>query len=260
MLKLNKIYQGDCRELFKSLDDNSVDLIVTSPPYNVGIAYDSWNDSMEWEEYEKFTKEWLSESHRVLKPDGRIAINIPYEIQFVKNCGRRLISGEYYNWMVQSNLKYNGFIHLNEESSQRVKLTAWGSWLLPSAPYIYNASECILLGYKDSWKKESKGISYFDETQEKKNEFIKLCSGEWNYSAETRGKTKANFSVSLPENAIKILTWENDIVLDPFMGSGTTAIACKKLKRHYIGFEISDEYTKIANERIKNLVEEVEIF
>jgi site-specific DNA-methyltransferase (adenine-specific) len=263
MLELNKIYCGDCLSLFSKLDKNTIDLIVTSPPYNVGIKYDNWDDKLSWGEYVRFTKYWLGESWQVLKSDGRIAINIPYEINYKENGYRKLIIAEYYNIMKDIGFHYNGMVDLKEIQPHRVKYTAWGSWLSPSAPYIYNAKECVLLFCKEQWKKSKFGSmskSYFDESDEKKKEFINLCSGEWDYFAETKKLTEANYAISIPENAIKILTYENDIVLDPFMGSGTTAVACKKLNRNYVGFEISQNYVDIANNRINNLSEELEIF
>lgn len=258
---VDKIYQGDCRELFKQLPNNSIDLIVTSPPYNVGIKYDEWDDTMPWENYVQFTKEWLNESARVLRVDGgRIAINILCEVNYMDRGGRKMMMGEYYQMLKECGFKFAGYIELDEDYPHMVKYTAWGSWLSPSAPYIHNAKECIIIAYPHEWKKQTIGQSYFDDSAEKKTEFIELCKAIWPYINETRKLTEANFSPSIPENVMKILTWQDDIVLDPFMGSGTTAIAAKKLKRHYIGFEISENYAKIATERVNNLTEELEMF
>jgi len=260
MLELNRIYCGNCLELFSKLDKESIDLIVTSPPYNVGIKYDNWDDKMSWADYHRFTHYWLGEAWEVLKKDGRIAINVPYEINYKDNGSRKLIVAEYYNILIQLGFQYNGMVDLQEIQPHRVKYTAWGSWLSPSAPYIYNAKECVLLFCKSEWKKQNDGVSYFDESDEKKQEFIKLVSGNWDYFAETKKRTEANYALSIPENAIKILSYEGDIVLDPFMGSGTTAVACKRLKRNYIGFEISQNYVDIASNRLDNLSDETEIF
>ena len=128
------------------------------------------------------------------------------------------------------------------------KRTAWGSYLKASAPYINSPFEGILIDYKENWKKPEKGTSTIE-----KDDFVKLTRGVWDIKTETRGLTKANFSVDLPTKAINLLSYDGDVILDPFMGSGTTAVAAKKLNRHYIGFEISENYCKIAENRLNNL-------
>lgn len=253
-METNKIHNVNCIDGIKQLDENSVDLIVTSPPYNVGIDYDSWNDQLEWDDYKNFMNSWLSECFRVLKKDGRMALNIPYEINIMDRGGRILLMSEYWEVMKKVGFKFAGLVDLKEIQSQRVKMTAWGSWLSPSAPYIYNPKECVILAYKEMWKKDGRGTSYFKDDATHKREFQNLVSGEWDYRAETRGLTKANFSESLPLNCIKLLSFEEELVLDPFMGSGTTAWACKQLNRRFIGFEISEQYTRIAKSRASQTV------
>ena len=130
------------------------------------------------------------------------------------------------------------------------KRTAWGSYLSASAPYINAPFEGILIDYKDNWKKATKGVSTIV-----KDDFVKLARGIWDIKTETRGLTKANFSIDLPTKAINLLSYEGDVILGPFMGSGTTAVAAIKLNRHYIGFEISEEYCKIADNRVKQVLE-----
>lgn len=251
MLEYNKIYNVDISEGLGRLDDNSIDLVITSPPYNVGIDYDVWDDKMNPVAYFEWVSSWMNELYRVMKVSGRLAINIPYEVNFKSvQGGRSLILSHYHMIMLSAGFKFAGIADLVEDSPQMVKRTAWGSWLSPSAPYIYNPKECVIIGYKDEWKKATKGVSYFTDDQESKKEFMDLVIGQWKYKAETRGLTKANFSLDVPEKALKILSWDTDIVLDPFMGSGTTALACKKLGRTYIGFEISPAYHAIAEKRL----------
>ena len=141
---------------------------------------------------------------------------------------------------------------MNEVSPEKSKLTAWGSWLSPSAPYVYNPKECIIVCYKRTWKRLTKGTSYFND--ENKKEFIKYASGIWDYRAETKKRTEANFSLDIPLPCIKMFSWKEDIVLDPFMGSGTTALACEMLRRRWIGIEQSTKYQNIAIKRIKDYV------
>jgi len=218
-----------------------IDLVVTSPPYNCGIEYDIYKDDLEYSEYLKFTRDWLYGAFRVLKETGRIALNIPYEVNLHERGGRIFLVSDYWQIMKDIGFKWAGLIDLSEIQPQRVKYTAWGSWLSASAPYIYNPKECLIIAYKNDWKKGT-GESTLD-----KEEFIEYVSGMWKYRAETSGLTEANFSMDIPMKAIKILSFVNDIVLDPFVGSGTTIRACKQLHRKYIGIDISDNYCRIAN-------------
>ena len=126
------------------------------------------------------------------------------------------------------------------------KRTAWGSWLSASAPYLSCPYEGILILYKHQWKKMNKGKSTIDSKT-----FQMLCSGVWNMRPQLKQITKCNFPLELPSNCIKLLSYENDLILDCFMGSGTTAVACKQLNRRFIGCDISQKYVNIANERLE---------
>jgi len=257
MLELNRNYHINCLDGIDSLPDNSIDLMFTSPPYNVGINYDCHNDKMTAEEYYSFILRWFIKLYPKMKIGGRIAINIPYEVNMKGRGGRKFIVADFYNLMTAAGFKYNCIIQLKENAPHRVKYVAFGSWLSPSSPYIYNPLECVLVGYKGEWKNINKGESYFKEaTPDLKKEFIKLISGIWEYRAETKGLTKANFNIELPRNAIKILTFKNDIVLDPFSGAGATLVAAKELKRRFIGFDISKNYCEITNKRLDECVSE----
>jgi site-specific DNA-methyltransferase (adenine-specific) len=211
---------------------------------------------MSKEEYFIWVDKWLSECFRVLKNDGRIAINVPFEVNMKKQNengkgeGRVFISAEYWQHMMNIGFGFFGIVRLEELATQRVKFTAWGSYKSPSCPYIHNAEECVILAYKNNYKKEVKG-----ETDLTKEEFIEFASGMWKYRAETRGLTKANFSLDIPMKAIKILSWKGDIVLDPFTGSGTTGVACMKIGRKFVGFEISPNYYRIAFDRIQYVID-----
>jgi site-specific DNA-methyltransferase (adenine-specific) len=262
-MEINKLYNGDILDMFEKTPDSLIDLIVTSPPYNVGIDYDSWDDQKPIDEYFQWVENWLSECYRTLKDDGRIAINIPYEC----NMGERvMISSEYWQIMKKVGFKFFGLVDLEENSPHRVKTTAWGSWMSPSSPYIYNSKECVILAYKNSAKKLEKGDSQWNYTemdvdgktkkvysQEDKDEFMELVFSHWKYQNDSRPLTKATFSQDIPDKAIKILTYKNDLVLDCFSGSGTTALSAKKLGRNYMGFELSKEYHKISEERIEKV-------
>ena len=274
MIETGRIINGDCVEVMKTLPEGSIDLIVTSPPYSVNIKYDVYDDSIPMDEYWDFTTKWLTESFRVLKDDGRIAVNVPIEVNVQERGGRLLFNAEFWMKMKEVGFQLFGMVDLTEDSPHRVRQTAWGSWMSASSPYIYNPKECVILAYKKSKKKLNKGESqwlgvpteiiqedgsvknkvvYEDED---KKEFMNLVFGRWEYFADTKSLTKATFSMDIPAKAIKILSYKNDIVLDPFMGSGTTAIAAETLGRRWLGVELSENYTEIARNRVRHFIEE----
>ena len=157
MLETNKIINGDCVEEMGKLPESSIDLVVTSPPYNVGIDYDTHDDNQSMEDYWKFTEDWLTQAFLILKDDGRIAINIPYEINVQDRGGRVLFMSEFWSVMKKVGFKFYGLVDLDENSPHRSKTTAWGSWMSPSSPYIYNPKECVILAYKKDRIKKVKG-------------------------------------------------------------------------------------------------------
>ena len=274
MIETGKIINGDCIEVMKTFPEGSIDLLVTSPPYNVNISYDVHKDDLPMEEYYEWTKDWLREALRVLKDDGRIAVNVPNELNVQERGGRILFVAEFWMMMKEVGFKFSGLVDLTENSPHRVRQTAWGSWMSASAPYVYNPKECVIIAYKKSSKKLTKGISQWLGTpteitteegkvrnkmvyqDEDKKEFMNLVFGRWEYFADTRSLTKATFSMDIPSKAIKILSYKNDIVLDPFMGSGTSAFAAELLDRRWIGIELSADYTEIARKRVQSLIDE----
>ena len=274
MIETGKIINGDCIEVMKTFPEGSIDLLVTSPPYNVNISYDVYKDDLPMDEYYEWTKDWLREALRVLKDDGRIAVNVPNELNVQERGGRILFVAEFWMMMKEVGFKFSGLVDLTENSPHRVRQTAWGSWMSASAPYVYNPKECIILAYKKSSKKLSKGVSQWLGTptevttedgkvknkmvyqDEDKKEFMNLVFGRWEYFADTKSLTKATFSMDIPSKAIKILSYKNDIVLDPFMGSGTSAFAAELLDRRWIGIEVSPDYTEIARKRVQVLIDE----
>lgn len=248
MIKLNKIYNDDCINFLPKIDSDTINICIFSPPYNVGIPYLDYNDNIPFDDYKKFTLNYLSELYRVGKDDCRYCINIPYEVNMHDNGNRILFLSEYYELCKSIGFKFSGVIDLHEVNPNRPKNSAWGSWLSASAPYCYNPKECVLILYKKTWKRESKGVNYFSDFN--KNEFIKLVQGVWRYRPETRKLTEANYSLDIPMNALKLFSYENDIVLDIFSGAGTTAFACKLLNRQYIGIELSKSYYEFSLKRL----------
>ena len=265
---INKVINGDCVEVMKEMPESFVDLIVTSPPYGVNIKYDVHDDDMEIDQYLDFTRNWLTQAFRVLKDDGRIALNIPYEINRQEKGGRIFLVSEVYQVMKQVGFKFFGIVDLEEDSPHRSKTTAWGSWMSPSSPYIYNPKECVILAYKKQhikkvkgepqWKGEpiqtEEGKTKMLYTEQDKKEFMELVFGQWKYLNDSRPMTKATFSMDIPSKAIKILSYKNDVILDPFNGSGTSCVAAETLDRRWIGIELSPYYTEIARERIQSFI------
>ena len=273
MLETNRIIQGDCIIEMGKLPESTVDLVVTSPPYNVGIDYDSHDDRMTMEDYWEFTEQWLSKSYRLLKDDGRIAVNIPYEVNVQDRGGRILFMSEFWSIMKKVGFQFYGLVDLDENSPHRSKTTAWGSWMSPSSPYIYNPKECVILAYKKDrikkvkgepqWKGELVDLEQEDGTikqkmmyqEEDKKEFMSLVYGQWEYFADTKQQTKATFSMDIPMKSIKILTYRNDVVLDPFAGSGTSLCAAEISGRRWVGIELSENYSKVAKDRVQVFID-----
>lgn len=229
----------------KTLPSNSIDLIMTSPPYNCGIDYNIYDDERPYQEYLDWCQEWINECYRLCKDDGRIAINVLVEMGIENNTVRVSPMAEFIRMINLAGFHLMGLPMWLD--NHRVKYTAWGSWMSASAPYIYNPNEVVILGYKKYSKKQNNGESTIS-----KREFIEGCSGIWDIRPETKGLTKANFPVELPERVINLLTYKGDTVLDPFSGSGTTGIACLNLERKYIGIEIDALYHKVAQNRIND--------
>ena len=228
----------------KEIENNSIDLIVTSPPYNVDIKYKSHNDNLSYNEYLEFSKNWLMRCFNWLKDDGRVCLNIPLD----KNKGgQQSVGSDLTVLSKEIGFKYHSTIIWNEGNISR--RTAWGSWLSASAPYVIAPVELIVILYKKGWKKTS-GSRISDIT---KDEFIKWTNGLWTFSGESKKKIghPAPFPIELPKRCIKLFSFTGDVVLDPFMGSGTTLIAAYQNNRKGIGIEIDKSYCELAKERLE---------
>lgn len=226
----------------ESIPPSSVDLIVTSPPYNVCIPYGSVRDDISYADYLDFTGRWLGKACSLMKPDGRMCLNIPLD----KNLGgQQSVYADILTLAKAAGWRYHATVIWNEQNISR--RTAWGSWLSASAPYVIAPVETIAILYRESWKKKAPGTS--DITRE---EFIAWTNGVWTFSGEKRARTNhpAPFPVELPTRCIKLFTYVGDTVLDPFLGSGTTLVACRNLGRRGIGVEIDPGYCDVARRRV----------
>jgi len=243
------IYNADFLKI-GCIEEGTIDLIVTSPPYNVGVKYSSHDDKMSYEDYLVFTREWLAKCYRLAKEDGRLCLNIPLD----KNKGgQQSVCADVTTIAKHVGWRYHATIIWNEQNISR--RTAWGSWLSASAPYVIAPVEVIVVLYKNRWKKLG-GNGKSDIT---KGEFVEWTNAVWNFMGESRKRVghPAPFPVELPRRCIKLFTFVGDTVLDPFLGSGSTLIACAQTNRKGIGVEIDRTYCDIAKRR---LVTEAGIF
>jgi len=234
-----QLYLGDIREL--RLPSGSIDLIVTSPPYGVDIPYADYDDTVSYDRYLEFSREWLGRCLDLLKPDGRFCLNVPLD----KNRGgHQSVYSDLLQAAKSVGWKYFSTIVWNEQNISR--RTAWGSWRSASAPHVIAPVEMVGLLYKGQWKKVERGRS--DLTRE---EFIAWTNGLWTFSGETRAVGHpAPFPRELPRRCIRLFSYVGDTVLDPFAGSGTTLLACRELGRRGIGVEISPEYCDLIGRRL----------
>lgn len=242
-----QIICGDNSKVMGGMPSEYVDLIVTSPPYNCGIKYDNYDDSRPFEEYYEWCREWLSSCYRVLRNNRRIALNVLLNMGSGK-LGRDVPVVRFCNLLEVVGFNLNSVIVWEKES--RPTLTAWGSWMSASAPYVYCPYEVIIFASKGDWKREDKGVS--DITAD---EFKKWVQGVWRIVPVHNKKSfPVPFPEELPRRCIKLLSYVGDVVLDPFVGSGTTCLVAKKLGRRYIGIDISSRYCKIAGNKVNSLL------
>lgn len=242
---INRIVQGNCLELFKNIPDNSVDITFADPPFNLKKNYTSYSDSLEFQEYLNWCEKWISEMVRVTKPTGSIFLhNIP-------------------KWLTYYAAYLNKF----------AKFKHWISWDAPTAPMgksLQPAHYGILF-----YTKEAKGAKIYElrhpHKRDRKQGFLlkdyggkkdllhpfgPLVSDVWTDIHRIKHNTKRDphpcqLPIHLMDRLILMTTDEDDIVFDPFSGTGTTAISAKRLGRNYIGFELDTKYVEISKEKLE---------
>jgi site-specific DNA-methyltransferase (adenine-specific) len=242
---LDRVF-GKSSEKMDELPDNSVHLVVTSPPYNVGKEYDR---NLSLSEYRDFLRRVWAEVERVLVPGGRCCIN-------VANLGRRPYI-PLHAFVVEDMAKL-GFLMRGEviwaKESSSSSSTAWGSWMSATNPTLRDTHEYIMIFSKAAFQRESKGR----KSTIGRDEFLEFTKSVWRFDAEPARKVghPAPFPAELPYRCIQLYTFPGDVVLDPFMGSGQTAIAAVKTGRRYVGYEVDREYVKLSERRVRAFVQD----
>ena len=241
---LNKIHCADSLTFLREMPDNCIDLIFTSPPYNFGINYSQTDDVNPWEDYFDKLFAIFGECARVLKSGGRIAVNIqPLFSDYIPS--HHIIS----NFFIKQGLIWKGEI-IWEKNNYNCKYCTWGSWQSPSSPYLKYSWEFIEVFCKNTLIKDGDK----EDIDITGDEFKKWVYAKWSIAPEKRMKEyghDAMFPEELARRVIKLFSYKNAIVLDPFNGVGTTTKAARELERFYIGIDIDSNYCKTAEERLK---------
>lgn len=243
---LNRILNNSSEKM-QGLPEASIHLMVTSPPYNARKEYDQ---DLTLEEYLELLEQVFLETYRVLVPGGRACINLA-------NLGRKPYIP--LNALVSQIMTTAGFLMRGEiiwnKSASVGSSTAWGSWLSASNPTLRDVHEYILIFSKGRFKRES-----LDRASTiTRDEFLEYTKSVWSFPTESARRVghPAPFPLELPYRLIQLYTFAEEVVLDPFMGSGTTAVAAIKAGRHYVGYEIEADYIENAKARIANAHQEL---
>ncbi len=267
---LQEILNGDSLYILKNhIEDNFIDIIITSPPYNVAHKYENYNDDLNFESYLKSMHDIFKECYRVLKEDGRICVNVPFAVKNRDSKEVRFLS--IYITQILNEIGFKEFELITWHKGKDVKHfqgnnTAWGSWKSPSCPSFRPLGEVILVFYKENkthknergladitsqeFKEWTKNIWYFDKDSDQGFENILCVSNN-----AKKDLHPAPYPEELIERLLKIYSYQNDIVLDPFNGTGTTTYVADQLHRQFIGIELSSKYCKIAIERLQKITD-----
>ncbi len=245
----NIIYNTSSEKMYQ-LEDNSIHLMITSPPYNVTKEYDK---DLSLKEYLSFLKTVFTETYRVLVDGGRACVN-------VANLGRRpyIPLSDYISQMMNEiGFNMRGEIIWNKAASASPS-TAWGSWLSATNPILRDVHEYILIFSKGELKRDSTN----KENSITKEQFMEWTKSIWTMNAESAKRVghPAPFPEELPKRLIHLYSFKGDIILDPFIGSGTTAIAAVKAERKYIGYETDIKYIELAESRLDHFLKQGELF
>nr|WP_307990359.1 site-specific DNA-methyltransferase [uncultured Niameybacter sp.] len=256
---MNAIYNMDCIQGMKSLPSDIVDLTITSPPYNLGVDYNKYKDMLTLDEYKEQVYSMCEELYRLSKDGGRVCINIPIITKDWGNQQERVSADQIFqNCLDKVGFTFREKIIWNKRGVS--KRNAWGSYMKPSCPWITYPIDVILVYVKGTQKLP---VKHKDLITISKEEFIRCSYGLWriNKSVVKCSKTKAKggdklkhpatFPKAIPQRLINFYSYKGAVVLDPYMGIGTTCIAAKELEREYIGFEIDEKYYSYAKKALE---------
>ncbi len=245
---LNQLYCTSSEQM-SEIPDGSIHLMVTSPPYNVKKEYD---DDLSLDEYRELLRKVFAETYKKLVTGGRACINIA-------NLGRKPYI-PLHSYIIEDMLEIGYYMRgeiIWDKAASAGSSTAWGSWLSAANPVLRDVHEYILVFSKDTFSRQRNG----KENSICKEGFLEWTKSVWTFpsvSAKRIGHP-APFPEELPHRLIQLYTFIGDVVLDPFCGSGTTCLSAVKLDRHYIGYDIEEEYIKLANERIRQSTEQLRL-
>lgn len=240
------LYLGDCVEYMKTIKADSIDAVITSPPYyNARPEYSEWAT---YQDYLAFMDMVINSIFSILKPSGRIAINIPDG--YSRNPWLPLYA-DICKILQSIGFELRGSIVWNK--SNGAGKTSWGSWRSSSNPCLIDEHEMIIIAHKSIPNIEN-------GTLIDKAYFLKLIHSVWTIKPETNSTHPAAYPEVLPQRLITLLTGDNSIIFDPFMGSGTTGIAAIHKGRNFIGCEIDPKYYAIAEKRIKQAAMQEPLF
>ncbi len=245
---LDKIILGDAREVLKRLPDNCVHLMVTSPPYNTGKEYD---EDLTLGEYLDFIEEVMREVYRVLVWGGRVCFNIA-------DLGRKPYI-PLHAYLVERferiGFLMRGIVIWHKGDAVAGSSTAWGTFASPVNPTLRDVHEYIIVMSKGSMRREPKPGKEPTITRE---EFVEFTRSVWRFPPESAKRVghPAPFPEELPYRCIQLYTFKGDVVLDPFIGSGTTAVVAIKTERHFIGIDVNPEYVELARKRVEKLMKQ----
>jgi site-specific DNA-methyltransferase (adenine-specific) len=235
-------------EVMTGIPDACVHLMITSPPYNASKEYD---EDLSLDEYLALLERVFRETYRVLVPGGRACIN-------VANLGRKPylpLTTFLTSLMIDIGFLMRGEI-IWDKGSSAAGSTAWGSWQSASNPILRDVHEYVLVFSKGDYKRDlTKKEKVPKKNTITKEQFLEWTKTVWRFGAESAKRVghPAPFPEELPFRLIQLYSFETDVVLDPFMGSGTTALAALRSKRKFCGYEIAEEYVDLANRRLAEL-------
>ena len=240
---VDKVFCADSVEFLKGLPDNCIDIVFTSPPYNFGKRYAETDDNQDWEYYFETLFAIFDECIRVLKYGGRVIVNVqPKFSDYVPL--HHIIS----NYFMNKQMIWKGEI-IWEKNNYNCRTTAWGSWKSPSSPYLKYTWEFLEIFCKGDLKKQGDSMNAdIDSTS-----FRKWVVAKWSIAPEHDMKKydhPAMFPEELVRRALMLFSFKNDIVLDPFNGTGTTCVVSRSINRKFVGVDISQQYCDTANERL----------